>query len=728
MKKKISIKFISIFSILILLIIAIVVSTAISFVGMKSSIGNITDKIKIESDTMQGELKDVLIDVALKGTQDQMDAVSDAVRNYFRDAEIATRIISGDSNAKMVLESTINQSETINENNYAIQLKKALINAHDKSNGSLMFLYVGYEDAQIYTATGWETPDYDPRTRPWYQDAMKNKGKLIWTDPYIDFATGELIISAAKSIENNNGESVGVVGADIAMQSIQKLLEEYKIGETGYIFAADKEGIMFYHPTDAGKTDPDEFEKIGQPVSTDIAREYAQSNEKESKILRYEYKGDNKVAIASKVTDLNLSLFASYKLTEFDMVADDMAKGFDNLENEVQNVVNFNQKEILKNTMMMAAILLIILAFITALIVGKITNPIKLISENIKKLSEGKLNEIIMISTPTSEIDEAVKGLKLLQTEFSEMITNIVSLSNEIGKDSVELTKNGLELEEISEAVVLTVGEIAEGATNQAMDSEESSRLMQDLSTEINKLTDYNVEQVSETDKLDENTNNGVKAIEELNLKASQSSEIISETSNKTHELSEAIESITGITDTISSIAEQTNLLALNASIEAARAGEAGRGFSVVADEIRKLSEETASATSQITDMIITVKQTSVVVLKSMGSVEEINDEQIKASQNVSGTFNDIRNSLNNIVNMINESTSRIDDINNQKEMVFNKIQNIVAVTEETAAASEEVSASMETQNESVKTVSNLAEDLDKKVEELNESLSKFEL
>jgi len=539
-KKKMSMKFLSVFTILILLIIAITVSTIISFIGMKSSISNITNEIKVESDVMQGTLKEVLVDIAIKGTQDQMDAVSDAVRNYFRDAEIAIRIVAGDTNAKMLLDSI--EIGT----NYKKGLKDGLVNAHEKSNGSLMFLYVGYEDGQTYTATGWETPEYDPRTRPWYQDAMKSKGELIWTDPYIDFTTGELIISAARSIEDINGKSIGVAAADIAMESIQNLLEGYKIGETGYIFAADKEGIMFYHPTDAGKTDPEKFEKIGKTVSTDIAREYAKSDEKESKILNYEYEGDSKVAIASKVPDLNLSLFASYKLSEFDVVTDNMVKGFDNLESEVKNVVEINQKKIIKNTLIMSILLLAILGIITSLVVGKITNPIKLISNNIKKLSEGKINEKIEISVPTSEINEAVLGLKLLQTEFGEMITNVVDLSNEIGEASVELSKNGSELKEISEAVVLTVGEIAEGSTSQAMDAEEGSKLMQDLSLEINKLTDYNVEQVSETDKLDENTKNGVKAIEDLNLKAIKSTEIISETSNKTHELSEAIESITG--------------------------------------------------------------------------------------------------------------------------------------------------------------------------------------
>ena len=728
MKKKMSMKFFGVFSILILLVFAIGASTVVSRQGMKSSISNITNEIQVQSGKMEVESKDELINVALNGTIGQMDAVSDAVRNYFRDAEIAIKIISGDINARKILEAPLLEEPLDEENIFGKGLKSALVNAHTQSNGSLMFLYVGYKDGQTYTATGWETPDYDPRTRPWYQDAMKSKGEVIWTDPYIDFDTGQLIISAAISVENIDGESIGVVGADIAMASIQKLLEEYKIGENGYISAADKGGIMFYHPTDAGKTDPEKFEKIGKPVSTDIAREYAQSNEKESKILKYVYKGDNKVAIAAKVPDLNLALFASYKLTEFDAITKNTTESFNNLENEVKNVVEINQKKIIRNTMIMSAILLIVLGLITTLVVGKITNPIKLISENIKKLSEGKLNEIIKIPAPTSEINEAVVGLKLLQTEFSGMITNVIELSNEIGEASVLLTKNGSELEEISEAVVLTVGEIAEGATNQAMDSEEGSRLMQDLSTEINKLTDYNVEQVSETDKLDENTDNGIKAVENLNSKAIKSTEIINVTSNKTYELSEAIESITGITDTISSIAEQTNLLALNASIEAARAGEYGRGFSVVADEIRKLSEETANATSQITNMIVTVKQTSEIVLKSMGSVEEMNDEQIKASENVNKTFDDIRNSLNNIVNMISESTNRIEEINEQKDMVFNKIQNIVAVTEETAAASEEVSASMETQNEAVKTVSTLAENLDKKVEELNENLSKFEI
>ena len=181
-------------------------------------------------------------------------------------------------------------------------------------------------------------------------------------------------------------------------------------------------------------------------------------------------------------------------------------------------------------------------------------------------------------------------------------------------------------------------------------------------------------------------------------------------------------------TDAIQTISSQTNLLALNASIEAARAGEAGKGFAIVADEIRKLSNETELATNDINNFIKEIKdnsKNSVTMMKEVKSVVEALNGTVESSEEI---FKKNINSINILSNDISDALDESLRLNHVKDDLINSINKIVDGVEETSSIAEEVTASAEDQFNMTKEVSNLSTSLNTISEKLNQAVDKFKI
>lgn len=205
---------------------------------------------------------------------------------------------------------------------------------------------------------------------------------------------------------------------------------------------------------------------------------------------------------------------------------------------------------------------------------------------------------------------------------------------------------------------------------------------------------------IMDTDKL---ADNGIKTIKSLDNSLNELQEAFTVSSSKVNELVSKLNSVNTITTSISQIASQTNLLALNAAIEAARAGEAGRGFSVVAGEVRKLAENSKQAVQSITELLDEIKVDILNASNAMNSGTEALAIQHSAISETKDTFNNMKGSIDEAIVNIDSSITNLTDSSEKKDEVISYVENTYKLSQENATLSEEIGNSINTQSISIK-------------------------
>lgn len=423
-------------------------------------------------------------------------------------------------------------------------------------------------------------------------------------------------------------------------------------------------------------------------------------------------------------------------MKDFDIEADRINEVVDEYEiqskEDIVTSINHVKKTIERSIVL--SIISIIIAIIISVFTWRfatksIYNPINNLIQRFKELSSsgGDLTKRIEIETG----DE----LELLSGTINEFIGNIRDIVVQIkttGENvatsadilNVSISENQIALDEVNNGI----GNIASGASDQAKDVNEMSYRVQDISAGISenekKITNIN-NSADQTRKL---INNGIEAVSNQSIKTDENMEAFQKVTTGVGKLAKEIENVENILSTIESISEQTNLLALNAAIEAASAGEYGKGFSVVAEEVRKLAEESAIATKEIAQILQNINGDAKEAVAEIDNANLIAKEQKIAVDSTNVTFKDMTKEVEIMIDSINEINTSFKIIEDNINNISNRIQNISSASEENAAISEQVSASSEEQSASIQEMGGTAENLNKLSIELSQVIAKFKI
>lgn len=368
---------------------------------------------------------------------------------------------------------------------------------------------------------------------------------------------------------------------------------------------------------------------------------------------------------------------------------------------------------------LLAGVLMVIL--FTRAIVGNVNKILAVL----KEISRGNLTAKSQIKS-TDEIRLIGDQVNLMADNMSTLIKDIKEMSLTVASSSQQMMASSEEVSKVSEQVATAVTELAKGATEQAMSTEKSNSQLQEIVIGLDKIDN----DMSTTQELAQNAavsvNAGEKSVRYQEEKMKESSQVSTRVSSAIESLSDKSKEIGQIIEVIQGIAEQTNLLALNAAIEAARAGEHGKGFAVVADEVRKLAEQSSQSVKKISDIIKEVQIGVTQAVTEMSAAEKVVDSQVKALTDTHSAFNQISQAVLAITGNINTVSAASKALTHNARQAGDALGNIASIAQETAAGTEEVSASSEEQTSIIQQIALSSEDLAKLANKLQETTHRF--
>lgn len=400
------------------------------------------------------------------------------------------------------------------------------------------------------------------------------------------------------------------------------------------------------------------------------------------------------------------------------------------LAEENKEILQYKEKQMNSLIIIMISIsagVLLILLLLGYLIFKSISKSVMELHSGAEIIGNGNLTHRVA-ATSKDEIGKVANAFNQMAVNVQTSLQKVKLAAEQLSTSSNTLStlsdQTATQTYEVNEAIE----QIASGAQKQSNDIDLGSRLIEEILTQINNVNDHAEQITHQAKTTSEKGQIGIKVVNELDHTSKEYTELAQTLIDSVQEVADQSYQISKILETIREISENSGLLALNAAIEAARAGEAGRGFSVVANEVGKLAEKTKQETNNIQEVIATINEKIAISTREAEKLEIYNAKQKDSVLHTFNSFNDIVNQVAVIDGSTEEIRRALETVNRTSQDLFSAMQEISAVSQESAAFSEEVSASSENQIQAIEEVKQSAGELLKLSKTLFEEVNKFQL